>query len=324
MKWLKRLLYFTVFLAVAAAAVWVSGPREPKDTTITFDPAAIGSDPDAWLAAAEAKVPNIRPGLQKEIVWAYPESKAKTPVALVVVHGFSASKGELRPVPDIVAGNLSANLYYTRMTGHGQDGAAMLSGSVNAWVNDFAEALAIGRLLGEKVVILSVSTGGSLSAWAATQSALMDKVAGIVFVSPNFALVNQQTEILSLPFAGTLADLIVGKEREFETFNEAHKTYWTYKYPTRALLPMKAAVDLAAAQNYANVKVPALFIYRPDDQVVDETVTARVAEMWGGKKDTFIPGEAEDPFKHVIAGDALSPSATQPVAEKITNWIRTL
>jgi hypothetical protein len=44
--------------------------------------------------------------------------------------------------------NLGANLYFARLKGHGRSGDAMLEGSVQAWVDDFAEAVAIGRRLG--------------------------------------------------------------------------------------------------------------------------------------------------------------------------------
>nr|WP_287339345.1 hypothetical protein [Mesorhizobium sp.] len=89
---------------------------------------------------------------------------ARTPLSIV----YSASKGEVRPLPDEVADQLDANLY-TRLTGHGQGGAAMADGSVNAWINDYEEALAIGRAIGDKVIVIATSTGGSLAAWAATQ-----------------------------------------------------------------------------------------------------------------------------------------------------------
>ena len=78
----------------------------------------------------------------------------------------------MRPLPDKVAAALGANLFYTRLTGHGQDGAAMAEGSVNAWINDYAEAIAIGRAIGDKVVVIGTSTGASLATWAASQPAL--------------------------------------------------------------------------------------------------------------------------------------------------------
>ena len=54
---------------------------------------------DAYLTARESAYPDIRPGLAKEVVWANPASRQKTPLAIVYIHGFSASKGEVRPSP---------------------------------------------------------------------------------------------------------------------------------------------------------------------------------------------------------------------------------
>ena len=42
----------------------------------------------------------------------------------------------------------------------------MADGSVNAWINDYAEAIAIGRAIGDKVVVIGTSTGASLATFA--------------------------------------------------------------------------------------------------------------------------------------------------------------
>ena len=119
---MRKIMYGLVALAAAIAAVWGFGPRVETNTVTSFDPASIGTDPDAYLAASEAKVSDVHDNLQKEIIWAYPASKAKTPLAIIYIHGFSASKNETRPVPDMAAKALGANLYLTRLTGHGIDG----------------------------------------------------------------------------------------------------------------------------------------------------------------------------------------------------------
>src|SRR5882724_4963260 len=181
----RRIVLAVLGLVVVLVLTFVLGPRVAVDTTVRFDPKAIGDDPQAYLAREEAAVPNIRDGLEKEIIWANPMVHAKTRLAIVYIHGFSASKGEVRPLPDDVADQLDANLFYTRLTGHGQDGAAMAQGSVNAWINDYEEALAIGRAIGDKVIVIATSTGGSLAVWAATQPAASDGVAAIAFISPN-------------------------------------------------------------------------------------------------------------------------------------------
>ena len=67
-------------------------------------------------------------------------------------------------MPDMVANSLGANIFYTRLTGHGRTTDAMREASVTAWMQDLAEAFEIGTVIGEEVIILSCSTGGTLVA----------------------------------------------------------------------------------------------------------------------------------------------------------------
>jgi len=225
----RRIVLAVLALVAVLALAFVYGPRVPVNTTIRFDPSVIGDDPQAYVAKEEAAVPGIRDGLEKEIVWANPMVHAKTPLSIVYIHGFSASKGEVRPLPDDVADLLDANLFYTRLTGHGQDGAAMTRGSVNAWINDYEEALAIGRAIGDKVIVISTSTGGSLAAWAATQPGASNGVAAIAFISPNFGVKASGAEILTMPWGKQIAELVIGKERSFVARNALHEKFWTIK-----------------------------------------------------------------------------------------------
>ncbi len=317
-----RKLGLIVAAVVAALVVlFLLGPRVPVVTTVTFDPAVIGDDPDDYLAAKEAAVPGIREDLQKEIVWAEPLTRRKTPLAVVYIHGFSASKGEIQPVPDIVAAGLDANLFYTRLSGHGRDGAAMLEGSVNAWVNDYVEALAIGRAIGERVVVIATSTGASLALWAATQPGMSEGVATIIAVSPNFGVRAAGSQILTWPWGGQIAELLIGKERGFEPLNELQERYWTTRYPTKAILPMAALTELAYGAPVETAKIPALFIFSDDDQVVRADLIREMAGRWGAHHEIVPVEKNDDPSSHVITGEALSPSTTRVIANRMTVWI---
>ena len=318
---MKRLLVSAAVVIVLAAGLFLAGPRVAADTTVTFDPAAIGPDPEAYLACVEAAVPSVRPGLAKEIVWADPATKAKTPIAIVYVHGFSASKGEVRPLPDRVAAALGANLFFTRLTGHGQDGAAMATGSVNAWVNDYAEALAIARTIGEKVVVVGVSTGASLASFAASRPDLFGDVAGLVMISPNYGVQAAGAEILTMPWGAQIARLVAGAERGFEPLNELQAKLWTTRYPIEATLPMAALTRLAYEAPVGETRVPALFVFSDKDAVVRPELTREIAAKWGAPHEIVTVDDSGDPSNHVIAGDALSPSTTEPLAAKIVDWI---
>jgi alpha-beta hydrolase superfamily lysophospholipase len=309
-------------LVLLLGAAWLFGPRTPVDTTITFDPKTIGEDLDAYLERAEATVRGIQPNQHKEIVWADPETKAKTPIAIVYVHGFSASPQETRPLPDIVAANLKANLFLTRLFGHGTTTRPMEDVSVNAWVNDFAEALAIGERLGDKVVVMGTSTGGALTTWAITQPAFRDRIDAVVLCSPNYGVQAAGSSLLTWPFARQMAHLVMGETRSFEPGSDLQRLYWTTTYTVDALLPMAEVVKLAANAPVEQAKVPALLLISSGDQVVRPDITRSMAERWGAPHKLVEVPDVEDPSQHVLAGAAMSPSTTEPVAKLATEWLR--
>ena len=313
-------------LVVAALLViaFALGPRVASDTTLHFDPAAIGNDPEAYLARTEAAVAGIRDGLQKEIIWADPATKKRTPLAIVYIHGFSASKGEVRPLPDEVAAELGANLFYTRLTGHGQNSAAMADGSVNNWVNDYAEAIAVGRAIGERVVVIATSTGAALATWAATQPELSDRVAAMALFSPNYGVRASGAFILTMPWGKQIAELVIGKERSFPVENELHGKLWTSRYPSSATLPMAALTNLARDAPVEKITIPTLFIFSDADKVVRPDLTRAIAARWGARHEIFAVEKSGDRSNHVIAGDALSPSTTDALADRIVDWVKTV
>lgn len=318
----RRIVFAIIVLLAALVLLFLLGPRVPVDTRITFDPSTIGDDPEAYLERTEGKVPGIREGLEKEIIWADPMIHAKTPISIVYIHGFSASKGEVRPLPDEVADELDANLFYTRLTGHGQDSAAMATASVHDWLNDYAEAIAIGREIGDKVVVIATSTGAALAVEAATRAGVSDGVVAMALISPNFGVRAAGSEFLTLPWGKQIAELVIGKEYSFKPRNALQEQLWTTRYPSSALLPMAALTKLARNAPVENIKIPALFIFSDSDRVTRQELTREIAARWGAYHE-LVPVEGTgDSDNHVIAGDALSPSTTQFLAQRIEVWIK--
>src|SRR5690606_36424008 len=135
---------------------------------------------------------------------------------------------------DLVAEHFGANLFYTRFAGHGRSSGAMGEATVNAWINDLAEALAIGRRIGDRTILVATSTGGSIAAWGAAEPGLMDHVSGLVLLSPNFGIRASGTWLLLLPWGETLARWFVGPERVSEPQSELVRHLWTWRYPVGA------------------------------------------------------------------------------------------
>lgn len=318
-KWLGRTF---ILLFLAFGIIWLVAPEEPVDRVISFDPNILPDDLDSFLATSEAQFSDIIPGVAKRIVWAGAKGQ-KTPLSIVYLHGFSATSEEVRPVPDNVAKALGANLFFTRLTGHGRGSAAMAEARAGDWLEDTAEALAIGRRLGDRVLVIATSSGAPLAAIAATDPALSEGLAGLVLVSPNFGLANPVAKtLLDLPLARWWAPVLAGQTRSFTPQNADHGRYWTTSYPTTALFPMAAVVREARGLDYGAAKIPALILFSPKDQVIDASLIPAVAEAWGGdvQLEPLELGPQDDPYFHVILGDILSPGQTVPGVALITEW----
>lgn len=321
-RFLGRLL---ALLVLAGFALWVFGPYERISVVPDFDPASIGADVDGYLAAQEGALDDITPGTEKRVVW-QGEPGVKTLLSIVYVHGFSATSEEIRPVPDNVAANLGANLHFTRLTGHCRPGEAMPTALVQDWMDDVAEALEVGRRIGDKVIVIATSTGATLMAEAALQPEMMAGVKGIVMISPNFRINDPAAFALTLPAARHWVPSVAGKTRSWQGQNESHDTYWTTTYPTTGLFQMAALVQHSRTLDHAAASHPVMFMFSDADDVVDHRVTREIANQWGGDVSLSVVDlpQGNDINNHVIAGDILSPGFTDAASENILNWINNL
>ena len=250
-----------------------------------------------------------------------------TDLAIVYIHGFTASLQEVRPVPDAVAESLDANLVFTRLRGHARDTDALEDVRASDWREDLQEALAVARHVGRDIVIIATSTGGSLVvAAAADDPDVMDRVKGVVLVSPNFGVADPTAAALHLPAGRYWLPWLIGRQQGGELQDPQQASFWTAPYPTTVLFPMAAVSRAAARANHADITVPALFYYSEADQIVDATHTTRVAEQWGGPVTVATPelGDGVDPDAHLIAGDIMSPANTSSAINLIVSWIEGL
>jgi len=277
---------------------------------------------DGWLAEREAAVGGVRDRCEKQIVWA--GTPAKTPLCIVYVHGFSATAAEVRPLPDMVAKALGANLYFARLTGHGQDGAAMGRARLADWEADVDEALQIGEALGDEVIVVGCSTGCTLLTTALARGA---KTKGVVHLSPNYGLRHRLAQmLLDLPAVRKWGPLIVGRETSFEAISDDHAAFWTIKYDTQAVFTMGEAVRTCLASEIEAIQIPAYFAFNEGDQVVSPKRTRAVMARWAGPvtQDILVQGPSDDKDGHVMAGDVFSPNQTAPLADRIIAWVKAL
>lgn len=324
-KW-RRIVLGVLGALVLALLVFFAGPRNAfgpnVPTARPMPPQALG-ELDGWLKTSEQAFADIRPGTAKGIVWNGVPGQ-RTPWAVVYLHGFTASRLETAPVAETVAQALGANVFYTRLAGHGRSSEAMGEASVQDWLADATEALRIGQRLGERVLVISCSTGSTLASWLALTPEGA-QVAAHVFISPNFGPKDKRTEIINGPWGQQIVGLIQGDSVGQPSDDLRENQAWTKRYPTRALFPMMALVKAVRESDLPAFKTPLLLLYSERDQTVDPELTKAAFARIGSPLKTL---EAVDYSKsqgqHVLAGDIRAPEATAPMAASIVKWVTAL
>ncbi len=313
--------------ATLLAGIFLVGPRNDFGPDVPSDrparPTAIGAL-DGWIAQQEKAVPDIRTGTAKSIVW-HGAAGERTPWSVVYLHGFSASRLETAPLAEWVAQALGANLFQSRLTGHGRTSPdAMGQASVQDWLADTTEATAIGQLLGERLLVISVSTGATLATWLALRPEGR-AVAAQVFISPNFGPRDKRSEIINGPWGQQIARALQGETRGWTPDDPREAQAWTTRYPTRALFPMMALVDHVRASDMTAFQTPLLLLYSEQDKTVDPQLTRDVfARIASPNKKAIVVDYSESAGQHVLAGDIRAPKATAPMADAIVQWVLTL
>jgi len=103
---LNKPVFAIVFLLLLTTTVWFLTPPRLEQ----LEPATVPTRP------ATKTVAGLVPDTESRIVWA--NGEARTPWAVVTLHGFSATRQETAPLAETVASLLNANLYEVRLTGH--------------------------------------------------------------------------------------------------------------------------------------------------------------------------------------------------------------
>tara|TARA_B110000467_G_C18273969_1_gene454210 strand:+ start:48 stop:1058 length:1011 start_codon:yes stop_codon:yes gene_type:complete len=327
---MKNIIFNTIkktllFVSAIIFGVWVFGPLEPAKMDVGFDANVLGENLNSYLMVQEKRFNDITIGVQKRVIWADKVGK-KTPLSIIYIHGFSATSEEIRPVPDQIASALKANLYYTRLTGHGRSPMAMAEPNVADWMSDMAEAIAIGRKIGQRIIVISTSTGSTLSATAALNPILSRDISGFIFISPNFGINNPFAKLLTWPAARWWVPLIAGKMRHSTPRNKQHSKFWTTTYPTIAAIPMAAIVKAVTEQDFSKVTIPALFYFSLEDKVVDPEATKNMTRKWGGRKKIInvTMTEQDDKYSHIVTGNIVSPNQTDYTVRETIKWISSL
>jgi len=251
---------------------------------------------DDYLKSKEAIYSDIVENTEKVVHWAG-EAGQKTEFSIIYIHGFSASRQEVM---------------------------AMGEPSMQDWIDDTVEAYEIGQTIGEKVIVIGTSTGGTLLAWLEQQD-FADALFASILISPNFDVRDKKAYLLPYSLGMTVAKWINGPYYRFEVQNEIHAKYWTEKYPLEAVVPMVELVNEVYYMERSHITLPHLIIYSDKDEVIDPKAIKRYFSQLGGNQNQLNEVVSQSVCgNHVLAGDACSPETTEEVTQSITSYINSL
>ncbi|MSQ99329.1 MAG: alpha/beta fold hydrolase [Xanthomonadales bacterium] len=303
-----------VYLLVTAPAKLVNEAQSPEIT----------GELTEWLERNERGISAHRaliPGTEKRIRWFQDRKDSRTPYSLVYLHGFSATRQEIAPVGEQLADALGANLFETRLAGHGLQQHALQGVRAEDWLDDAAEALAVGAAIGDRIILMGTSNGATLAMAMAGHPAFA-QVSTIILMSPNFGPKDASAEFLTWPGGPQLAYFVVGETRTWTAFNDLQARYWSTTYPMSAVVEMMRLVDYVRTRLPLRLEQDLLVFYSPADTVVETGRTvAAYGEINSPHKQLVVIPSSSDPSNHVIAGNIMSPENNSAVVEAIIQFV---
>ena len=228
----------------------------PTLPTINKSPSELENE----ILARESQTLLIKPNNEARIIWLDSTKKEKTPYCIVYIHGFSASWKEADPVHTDMAKQFGCNLYLPRLFAHGlSHPEPLLELDADKYIESAKQAIAEAKILGEKVIVMSTSTGGTLSLYLASEN---PDIAALILYSPNIQLFDKKAFVLTQPWGLQLARRVV--KSNYYTFegNEEVKKYWNTTYRIEALITLKNILDhTMKPSTFQKVKQPVLLCY---------------------------------------------------------------
>ena len=259
----------------------------------------------SWIHQKELKFINIKEGNESRIIF-YDSVPKKTNLSIVYLHGFSGSSQDGSPVHINTAKKLKSNIYLPRLYAHGLNSdEPLLEYTGEKYLDSAREALAIGKIIGEKVILMCTSTGCSA---ALALAANHPQVSALVMYAPNIRITHPLDFVATLPWGLYIVRLVEGGKYHYitDTWEDKEK-YWTTKYRLEAPVEMQMLLETAMNKNiFRKVKVPTFsgFYYKNEveqDNVVSVNAMRMMFKQLGTEDSLKLEIAFEDAGGHEIA-----------------------
>lgn len=314
----KRMIRIT-FPILLLVGLYFIGPEPKKPVYSNVMPVVPDAvELDRYISEEESKH-KVKPNNEARIIW-NDSTKQRTPYAVVYIHGFSASQMEGDPLHRQFAKAFGCNLYLPRIADHGIDTTeALLQFTADRAWESAKEALAIGKKIGDKVILISTSTGGTLALKLAAE--YPEDVFALINLSPNIAINDGAAFILNDPWGLQIARLVMGGDYRVTDANEEHEKYWNKKYRLESLTQLEELLETSMTKElFQRVKQPSLTLYyykseEEQDPQVKVSAMLKMNEELGTPQDLKVAKAMPEAGAHVLASSMTSKDVDGVYAE---------
>ncbi|MCU0380340.1 MAG: alpha/beta hydrolase [Chitinophagaceae bacterium] len=264
MKWLGRL--FILLLVLTLVYLLGPNPSDPRYDKSLPDITVTTQQLDSLVRTEESLHP-VKPENEARIIWNDDSLKNPTEYAVVYLHGFSASQEEGDPVHTDFARTFGCNLYLARLAEHGLDTAdPMINLTADAYWESAKRALAMGKKIGRKVILMGTSTGGSQAIQLA--ATYPEDVAALVLLSPNIEINDPNAFLLNNPWGLQLARLVKrSRDNEASDQREIYKKHWYSRYRLEGTVALQEMLETSMIpENFRKITQPVLLLYYYKDE----------------------------------------------------------
>ena len=225
-----------------------------------------------WIDSKEATFDNIKPDNASQLIF-HDSVPQKTAYSVLYLHGFSASRAEGNPVHLNIAKALKANLYLPRLSDHGLiEEEPMLHFTAQRYLDSAKEALAVAKKIGEKVIVVSSSSGGTLSLILGNDP----QIAALLLFGPNVEIYNPDAKLLTLPWGLYIARAVLAsKYHVMDKITEQKLNYWTTRYRLECTLHLQKLMETGMRPEIFRRITSAVFMgyYYKNEEEKDEVVS---------------------------------------------------
>lgn len=263
---------------------------------------------DSLITKNENRFKKVVPVNKSKILWSPFYKHKKSPIAFVYLHGFGASHREGEPIMSMLSARFKANVFLSRLAGHGmQDASGYQTLTPKKYLESAKKAVEIGKKIGDTVIVVSTSTGGTLGLKLASEDS---DIKALILYSPFIDVIDKKTLGLLTPKGKAFMTKQNGGEIIEQQRPPEQIPYWSTKYHINGYVALLQLVKSTMTKaTFKKVQCPVfLGYYYKDEEHQDKVVSVKAMQKMFPLLGTFKKTQIAFPKagNHVIGCDLRS------------------